>query len=318
MSGSLVGDRLVVHSPVLAAAVATLARAMRGKLPVVLVGPSGVGKETLARAAHDAGPRGRGPYVAVSCGAIPDALVDSVLFGHVRGAFTGAVADATGQFAAAHGGTIFLDEIGALSMAHQPRLLRVLEDGTMTPVGGVPRVVDVKVVVASQQPLDTLVAQGRLREDLAFRLGALTVTIPPLRERPEDVAALLDAACARYALQLQPAARQALLTAPWKGNARELGHVMEALHLLCDPGVPVSPTDLPAHLLGAAAGPAAVPPPDAPETLESLDVRTHVTRLEKQLLAEALRRTGGNRSAASQLCGLSRRAFLYKVRAYGL
>ncbi len=314
---------LVVESAALAQAVAVLKRAAAGNIPVVLVGPSGVGKETLARAAHDGGPRARGPYVAVACGAIPEQLVDSVLFGHVRGAFTGAVADAPGQFGAADGGTVFLDEIGALPLVLQARLLRVMEDGTITPVGGNPRVVDVRVVVATQVALPQLVAQGQLREDLAFRLGALTVTIPPLRERPQDVQALLDAACTRLGVRLSPDARRTLLDAPWKGNARELLHVMEALHVLCDAGATVELGDLPAHLVGGVGTSSSPGAPDrvTPQTvaaLEVLDVRTHVNALEATLLAEALRRTSGNRTAAAALTGLSRRAFLYKVRAYGL
>ena len=291
-----------------------LARAAAARMPVVLWGPSGVGKERLGRQLHLQGPRSAGPFEVVACGAIPSGLVDSVLFGHVKGAFSGATSDAVGHFVAADGGTLFLDEVGALPLALQPRLLRAVEDGTVQPVGGQPRRVDVRVVVASQRRLDDLVADGLLRADLGFRLQGVVVHIPALRERPADLAILLDEACAQYGVTLSGTAQEALLAYTWPGNARELLHAVEALSVLLEKGLVVQVQDLPERMVGHA------PPSDGPSwPLDgSLKVKDHTAALETLLLREALRRTEGNRSAAALLCGLSRRAFLYKLRAYGL
>ena len=290
---------------------------------VLLSGETGTGKELFARALHRASPRAAGPFVAVNCAAIPDALIESELFGHVRGAFTGAAAARSGRFAAAHGGTLFLDEIGDLSLDAQATLLRALETRTVCPVGADHDVaVDVRVVAATHRDLDEMVARGTFRADLYFRLSVVPIELPPLRARGADVSALAEAAIDRAVARgarrvtLDASARAALAEHPWPGNVRELNHVVERAVLLTDR------TALSAADLGLGRAPpkplalVPAPRPEAPVAAGS-DLRGALEHLERQLIQEALARAGGNRTEAAALLGLNRTTLVEKLRRFG-
>ena len=222
--------------------------------PVLITGESGTGKERVAHALHRLSRRANGAFVAENCTAIPDTLLESVLFGHKRGAFTGAIKDHPGHFVAAHRGTLFLDEIGEMALPMQAKLLRTLQEGEVRAVGGSKvRKVDVRVLAATNQDLEGAVRAGRFREDLYFRLNVLRVSLPPLRERGTDILLLarrfLAEAAARNGrpLRLSPAAEAALLDAPWPGNVRQLQNEMQRLAALCS-GPEVAPGDLSAEV----------------------------------------------------------------------
>jgi len=225
--------------------------------PVLITGESGTGKEMVAQALHALSRRSDQPLVVENCAAIPETLLESVLFGHVRGAFTGAVKDHPGHFVSAHGGSLFLDEIGDMGLSMQVKLLRALQEGEVRPVGGSKvRKVDVRVLGATNQDLEAAVASGRFREDLYFRLNVLRLPLPPLRQRGDDVLLLAErflAAAAQHdgrPLRLSPAAAAALLAFPWPGNVRQLQNEMARLAALCD-GPEVQPRDLSPDIGGA-------------------------------------------------------------------
>jgi len=289
---------------------------------VLLQGESGTGKELLARALHELSPRASLPFVAVNCGAIPGELIESELFGHVRGAFTDAVRAKKGLATEADGGTLFLDEVGELPLGVQVKLLRFLQEQEVRPVGDVrSRKVDVRLVAATSRDLARDAAEGRFRDDLLYRLDVIRLRLPPLRERREDVIPLAQHFLARHArvrpdlggLALADDARDALLAHAWPGNVRELEHALERAVVLAE-GPLIREQDLPetvrapAHLPPAAAGPA----PD------DLSVKRATRALEERLIRAALERTGGNRTRAAELLDLSYRALLYKIRDYGI
>jgi len=288
---------------------------------VLLTGESGTGKELVARALHDLSPRAGCAFVAVNCGAIPAELIESELFGHVRGAFTDAVRTKKGLAAEADGGTLFLDEVGELPLPMQVKLLRFLQEEEVRPVGDTRSVkVDVRVVAATARDLGKAAAAGQFREDLYYRLDVVGVRLPPLRERPEDIEPLARHFLARLAglrpdldtLDLSDEAREALLAWRWPGNVRELRHAMERAIVLAD-GPRIREEDLP-DAVRAGAPPAAAPA--APDG--SLSVKRATRDLEERLIRAALERTGGNRTRAAELLELSYRALLYKIKEYGL
>jgi two-component system response regulator AtoC len=290
------------------------------KSTVLLQGESGTGKELVARALHDLSPRAALPFVAVNCGAIPSELLESELFGHVRGAFTDASRTKKGLVEEADGGTLFLDEVGELPLPMQVKLLRFIEDEEVRPLGDVrARKVDVRVVAATARDLRKAVAAGQFREDLLYRLDVVTVRLPPLRDRREDIPALAAHFLARHArlrpdlegLALGEDAREALLAHRWPGNVRELEHALERAVVLAD-GPVVREQDLPE----AVRAPPAPPPPEAGEA--GLSVKRATRALEERLIRAALERTGGNRTRAAELLELSYRALLYKIRDYGI
>ncbi len=291
------------------------------KTTVLLEGESGTGKELVARALHERSPRAALPFVAVNCGAIPGELLESELFGHVRGAFTDATRNKKGLAAEADGGTLFLDEIGELPLHLQVKLLRFLQEEEVRPVGDTrARKVDVRVVAATARDLARAVAEGRFREDLYWRLNVVGVRLPPLRERPEDVPALAAHFLARYAplrpelvgMTFSPEAEAALRSHRWPGNVRELEHVVERAVVLAE-GAIVGEEDLPDAVRGppGSTRPAALP-------YDSLSVKRAIRAVEEQLIRAALERTGGNRTRAAELLELSYRALLYKIKDYGL
>jgi len=288
---------------------------------VLLTGESGTGKELLARALHHLSPRASGPFIAVNCAAIPESLLESELFGHERGAFTGAVRQRAGLFEQAHGGTLLLDEIGDMPRELQTRLLRVLEDGRVRRIGGAQDLaVDVRLVAATAQRLDLAVSEGRFREDLYYRLNVLHVHIPPLRERRDDIPLLVETLVARAATRLgrpvpevSDAAMELLRGAPWPGNVRQLEHALERGVILAQ-SHQIEPGDLPPELRQSA--PTHRPPNSRDDA--DLSIKRHTERLERELIVRALERTGGNRSAAAPLLDISYKALLYKIKDYGI
>ncbi|HEY7676418.1 MAG TPA: sigma-54 dependent transcriptional regulator [Candidatus Methylomirabilis sp.] len=276
---------------------------------VLLTGESGTGKEVIARAIHRWSPRVEGPFVAVNCAALPDALLESELFGHERGAFTGAVAQRRGRFELAHGGTLFLDEVGDMSPALQGKLLRVLEAQEFERVGGARTVrVDVRVIAATNADLGAAVAARRFREDLYYRLGVFPIHLPPLRERQEDILPLaehflrrLGPALRRPAAGFTPEAQERLQAYAWPGNVRELENVVERAIILAR-GEAVGLAEL--SLLPVAAPPAG----DGGE----------LKALEHAAILQALADTSGNRRQAAQRLGIGLRTLQYRLKHYGL
>jgi transcriptional regulator with GAF, ATPase, and Fis domain len=276
-------------------------------VPVVIHGESGTGKELVARAIHEAGPRARRPFVAENCGAIPETLLESVLFGHARGAFTGANVAKPGLFEAANGGTIFLDEVGEMSPAMQTKLLRVLQEGEIRRVGeNQSRSIDVRVIAASNRDLEAMVEDGTFRSDLYYRINVVRVELPALRERRDDIAPLVVHFLERHgggALDVTAAAMRMLTRYPWPGNVRELEN--ETLRWVALVEGQVRPEDLAGPIQGLDGE---VDDPD------DLSLRPRVDRLERELIAKALQRTGGNQTQAAALLGLSRYGLQKKLR----
>ncbi len=297
----------------------TIDKVAAHKTTVLVQGESGTGKELVARALHDGSPRADAPFVAVNCGAIPEALLESELFGHKKGAFTDAHADKRGLFDEADGGTLFLDEIGELPQALQVKLLRVLEESVVRPVGAVKaHPVDVRVVAATVRDLRREVEEGRFREDLYYRLNVLQLDVPPLRDRREDIALLAERFIERHSGRLgrrvrgmDAEARALLLEYHWPGNVRELENVIERAVVLSD-----------CDRLRASDLPDRVREPGDPvaTTLATgeLSIKKTTRAIEETLIRRALERTKGNRTAASKLLEISHRALLYKLKDYGI
>jgi two-component system response regulator AtoC len=288
---------------------------------VLIEGESGTGKEVVARALHQLSPRAERPFVAVNCGAIPEQLIESELFGHAKGAFTDARTAKRGLFEEADGGTLLLDEIGELPLPLQPALLRVLQEGEVRRVGDARSAkVDVRVLAATNRDLAQLVKAGGFREDLYYRLNVVGLKLPPLRERTEEIPQLAARFLARHAerlglplRKLSARAMELALRYRWPGNVRELENALERALVLSDDDE-IEPDALPGALRASAAPepvPAALHPDD-------LSVKRAQRVLEVDLIRRALERTGGNRTRAAELLELSPRALLYKIRDYGL
>ena len=284
---------------------------------ILVLGESGTGKELVAEALHAASARAKGPLVKVNCAALPADLLESELFGYVKGAFTGAVKDKPGRFQLAEGGTLFLDEIGELSQALQAKLLRALQEKTVEPLGAVaPRTVDARIIAATNRSLREEVAAGRFREDLFFRLSVLEIPIPPLRDRLEDLPALASHLLRKLGRKnnkeirnVSPAFMEALAAYAWPGNVRELENVLERALILCRTDS-LTPDLLPPQIMTPAACPGAAAPASAPAP--SLE------QAERDALVAALSRHGGHRERTAESLGLSRRTLQYKLKKYGL
>ncbi len=301
---------------------AQIRRVAVSRAPVLVTGETGTGKEHVARAIHGAGDRAKALFVPINCSAIPLELLESELFGHVRGAFTGAAESRIGKFELASGGTLFLDEIGDMPVALQAKLLRVLEQGVLERVGSNRQVqVDVRVVSATHRNLQECVQNGTFREDLFYRLNVLQVKVPPLRDRGTDIALLAahflkDSAqrIGRRPLTLEREARELLEAYPWPGNVRELRNVCERLTVRC-PGDRAD-DDLVAYLLdlpGEAVPATAAGMGPQPATLAAI-----VARAEAEAIASALERSGDNKAKAARLLGVSERNLWYKIKRHGL
>ena len=283
---------------------------------VLIVGESGTGKELIANAIHEHSPRAAARFVALNCGAIPGEILEAELFGHERGAFTGAHQRRIGKIESAHGGTLFLDEISELSPDLQVKLLRVLEQRRITRVGGNDEIpVDFRLVAATNRDLEAEVERGRFRQDLYYRLKVVTVALPPLRERPEDVALLVahfiehfNRELGRHNAGATPRLLEALREQPWPGNVRELRNVVENMVLFCR-GEWLDVSDLPA---GYAGGPRAA----APGVAGDWSPRP-MAEIEKDAILRTLELTGGHRAKAAQLLGIGLRTLQRKLKEYG-
>ncbi len=314
-----VGDRpIVAASTVMIDLLEMMERAAAYKTTMLLSGESGTGKEVLARAIHAQSPRRREAFVAVNCGAIPEALVESELFGHAKGAFTGADRSRRGLFLAADGGTLFLDEIAELPTNLQVKLLRVVQEEEVRPVGeSKPRTIDVRVIAATARDLESDVTAGRFREDLFYRLNVVRLEVPPLRARPKDVSLLVDHYFAHYQellgkpLQgLADDALDALVAYRWPGNVRELQNVIERAVILAN-GDRLTLRDLPENVVRPVE-------PSESGRSQDLNLRRARRNTEIDLIQVALRATGGNRTHAAKLLEISHRALLYKIKDYGI
>jgi len=299
-------------APSMARFLERLDRVARSTATVLLFGESGTGKEMAARILHESSPRAGGPFVVVDCGSTQPTLLESELFGHVKGSFTHAVKDKKGLIEEADGGTLFLDEIGNISPEMQTRLLRFLQEGTIRRVGdNSERTVSCRVIAATNANLPKMVADGGFREDLYYRLKVVTLTIPPLRERREDIPVLadglLDRLCARQErprTTLSDEASRLLETHPWPGNVRELENALEAALVFCD-GDTIGADDLQLE----------TPPPDSPHVSSaSLSLEDN----ERETIIRALKAAGGVRKDAADRLGISRRAIHYKIKKYGI
>jgi transcriptional regulator with PAS, ATPase and Fis domain len=285
---------------------------------VLIRGETGTGKEVVARLIHGASHRRSGPFVAVNVSTIPEPLAESELFGHVRGAFTGADKSRTGRFVAAHGGTLFLDEIGEMPRGVQVKLLRALQEREVTPVGASEAIpVDVRVVAATHRDLEGMIEEGAFREDLFYRLDVVPIEIPPLRERRQDIPALAEhfradvnaregRAVPGFALDVV----QRLGAYDWPGNVRELENLVERLVVVAQSRMVVM-DDLPAHLRTPVVD-LENATLDLPEA--GVDLRIFLTQLEERLIAQALERTGGNKNRAAELLGMNRTTLVEKLR----
>lgn len=307
---------------------AMAARVARFDLPVLVLGESGTGKELLGRAIHYASPRADGPFVLENCAAIPDTLLESELFGHKRGAFTGAFEDHVGLFQRAHGGTVFLDEIGETSPAFQVKLLRVLQEGELRPVGSTRSVpVDVRVIAATHRRLDDEVRAGRFREDLYYRLAGMTLQMPALRERAGDIAPLarrlageVGAELGLPGLEIGPEAIAVLMAYPWPGNIRELRNEIARAIVLGD-GRRIAPHDFSATVLHGQTGrhaPAGTPGPNLPGLPQSGTLQERLDAIEAMVLRETLLRHRWNKTRAAAELGLSRVGLRAKLRRFQL
>jgi two-component system response regulator AtoC len=289
---------------------------------VLITGESGTGKELIARLIHGASPRSTRPFVPINCGAIPENLLESELFGHVKGAFTGAHVDRAGLFEEADGGTLFLDEIGELPSQLQVKLLRALQEGEIRRVGdSSSRKVDVRIITATARDLEQEVRESNFRSDLYYRINVVRIHLPPLRQRTEDIPPLTRYFIDKFAKQLdiavsgfEPSAMKLLLVHPWYGNVRQLENVVERAMVLAEETT-IRPEDLPdfiRHPETSVEGPFDALPAD------ELSIKKQTAELESRLIGRALQVTDGNRTKAAELLDLSYRALLYKIRDYGL
>jgi len=288
---------------------------------VLVCGESGTGKELIARALHRASSRSGSPFVSINCGAIPENLLESELFGHEKGAFTGAVGLKQGKFEFADRGTLFLDEVGEMSLSLQVKLLRVLQEHEFQRVGGNKDVqVDVRIIAATNKDLQEEVASGRFRSDLFFRLNVVRIDVPPLRERKADIPVLVAHFVSKFRERLgrsvrdvDPEVVDALYRYGWPGNVRELENVIERAVVLCRGGA-ITPDDLPAEIRGALAGAANL------DTLISLEKGLSETldAVEEQMIRDALKKSDNIQAQAAKILGVSRSNLQYKMKKYGL
>lgn len=310
-----------------------LRRLARSLLPVLITGETGTGKENAASAVHHFSARSAGPLISLNCAAIPENLFESELFGHQRGAFSGATADKPGRLESARGGTVFLDEVGELPLPAQAKLLRTLETGMVTPLGSVrERPLDCRLVAATNRDLEAEVRAGRFREDLFFRLAAATVTLPPLRDRPAEILLLaerfLEDACrklSRPLLRLSPSTCTLLLAHPFPGNVRELRNLLDYCAATVT-DAEIAPWHLPARFVSIpVSDKLAQAPALAAESAEAAaavpvfrSIADEVSALEQRRMREALEQTQGNQKRAAQLIGMPLRTFVSKLKQYGL
>ncbi len=302
LPGTFIGN-----SPLMKEAVSTASRVAPTPWPVLIYGETGTGKELMARLVHELSPRKNKRFMDVNCAAIPENLFESELFGHVKGAFTGAAKDKKGIFEFAKGGTVFLDEIGEMPEQLQAKMLRVLQEQQMTPVGGLrPIKLDVRIVAATNRNLKRLIDQGQFRQDLYFRLNVFEIHLPPLRERREDIPELATFFLEKYgtgSMDISHEAMDMLIKYDWPGNVRELEHIIQRLVTLCRGNV-IRGSDIPVDLQHQSEGPA--------------DLEARIMKLEKEEIMKALRANDWVQTRAAEMLGISERVLRYKMKKYGI
>jgi two-component system response regulator PilR (NtrC family) len=312
---------LIGRSAPFLAAMEFVKRAAPTRASVLITGESGTGKELFARAVHQGSDRRDGKFLVLNCGAIPENLMESELFGHEKGSFTGADKKSLGVFREADGGTLFLDEVGEIPLVLQVKLLRALQERKVRPVGGTAEIpVDVRIVAATNRDLGQMVKEKIFREDLFWRLNVLRVQLPSLRERRDDLPVLIEHFRARFAneqgrslIAFSPEAMRALVSHEWPGNVRQLQHAIESAVLLARTST-ITLDDLPPEILGAqlpARGEVALPP-------EGIDLEATLERIERSLIRQALERSRGVRTKAAQTLGLSFRSLRYRLQKLGM
>jgi len=307
--GEIIGE-----SPALRKVLTVARQVAPTELAVLIEGESGTGKELLAKAIHQQGQRREGPFVVVNCAAIPEGLLESELFGHERGAFTGAYRARIGKFELARGGTVFLDEIGDMSVSMQAKLLRVIQEKTFYRVGGEkPATTDARILAATNREVDSLVLQGKFREDLAYRLQGVRLFLPPLRERLEDLPLLIDHflelakdRCNVQAATIIPSAMERLWAFSWPGNIRQLQHVLDGALVIAENGV-VRPEHLPPALQGTKS-----------LTLNSNSLDEILAEKEREVILGALKKANGVQAKAAKLLGISERSSWYRIKKLGI
>jgi DNA-binding NtrC family response regulator len=333
-------DNLIGESPVMQRATTLAQKAAKASIPVLIEGESGVGKEVFARAIHDDSDRANKPFVAVNCGAIPENLVESILFGHEKGAFTGATEKRDGKFLEAHGGTLFLDEVGELPLDVQVKLLRALQEKEIDPVGAKQSLqVDIRVISATNRNLIDRIGEGAFREDLFYRLNVYPILLPPLRERKSDIPALIDYFLSQIAhmedlphRSISAAALASVSTYDWPGNIRQLQNALFRAVILSETEI-LKPEDFP-HLQGhpihvvapsvSTGAPVAAPAVPIPHDSATLPLQTddgHIRQLEdmeKAIIAAALDRYDGKMAEVARRLGIGRSTLYRKVSEYGL
>jgi two-component system response regulator AtoC len=308
-------ENIVGRSPQMLQVYKTIARVAESRSTILIIGESGTGKELVARAIHFNSPRASRPFVAVDCSSLAETLLESELFGHVRGAFTGAVTSKKGLFEEADRGTCFLDEIGDISLTMQAKLLRVLQEHEIKRVGGTETTkIDVRIVAATNKNLDELVAEKKFREDLFYRLNVVSMHLPPLRDRSEDIPLLADHFLRKYAAdnqkpvcRLSPEAMDLMIHFRWPGNVRELENVIERAATLSSSNI-IMPEDLPRRL---QMEPAQL-------SISSLPSRIPLSELEKLYIQKVLEETGGNKKRAADILGIDRRTLYRMATRLGL
>jgi DNA-binding NtrC family response regulator len=305
---------LLGRTPVMTGVYKQIAHAASADAPVLIIGESGTGKELVARAIHQHGKRGTRPFVPINCGALTETLLESELFGHIKGSFTGAIADSKGVFQTAHTGSVFLDEVGEMSPALQVKLLRVLQEGEIRPVGSSRTVtVDVRIVAATNVDVERAVTEGKFRQDLFYRLGVVIINLPPLRDRQDDIPLLverfLQAATSKIGkhVELTAAAVQALTHYHWPGNVRELENLIERL-VVFSRGQRIDAGDLP---------PTITPRPPALEKRLFDDMPT-LDEVERRYLLYVLEQVGNNRTRAAEVMGIDRRTLYRMAERFGI
>jgi two-component system response regulator PilR (NtrC family) len=324
-ASTLRGPRLLGSSAAMEQLREMIARVARSQAPVHICGESGTGKELVARMIHESGPRRGGPFVAVNCGAIPTELMESELFGHKRGSFTGAVADKKGLVQSAEGGTLFLDEVADLPLHMQVKLLRVVQEKTVRPVGEArEETVDVRILSATHKTLADLVAQGLFREDLFYRINVIELRVPALRERSSDIreiaAAILERLARRGsgpATQISDAAMKLLEAYPFPGNVRELENVLERALTLSTGGM-ITPEHIRLRVANRSPDPEAVTPGIAAPLAVDGALGSQLESIEREAILKALEKTRYNKTAAAKLLGMSFRALRYRIKKLGI
>ncbi|HEY8586510.1 MAG TPA: sigma-54 dependent transcriptional regulator [Rhodanobacter sp.] len=327
-------NRLIGDSEAMEQVRVTIGKLARNQAPVYIAGESGVGKELVARLIHEQGPRAKGPFVPVNCGAIPSELMESEFFGHRKGSFTGAAADKEGLFQAAQGGTLFLDEVAELPLHMQVKLLRAIQEKAVRPIGGRDEIpVDVRILSATHKNLGQLVEQGQFRQDLFYRINVIELRVPPLRERRGDVPQLsafilkaLSGKSGESIGQLSAAAKDALEAYDFPGNVRELENILERAMAMCD-GNTIEPADLMLPQRGARSGespasdgsmPAATAAPTPAVATAAGGLDDYISNIERTAIVKALEESRYNKTAAARKLGITFRALRYKLKKLGI